>query len=369
MESRAAGGRRDRTWLIGVWVMVVAFAGVTLLRSNQVGVPLRDPDGRMFSGRLGSALVLLAALIVVDALMRAWRSGDWRGRGPTGVLRDAYRLLRDKWSPERLALAVSGLLAYHLVYVCYRNLKSWVAFNQLRDEELLAVDRWLFLGHSPAGLLHDLLGQDHAAYVLMVVYKSFTYLVPLFVVGSLVFVDRVREGYVGLTSAMWVWILGVGSYYLLPSLGPFEADPVDFADLPHTAITATQAEYLYERGHLLQFPSAGDAFASLGAFASLHVAFTCMVMLMLRYYGLRRAAMVVGCFLAATIIATVYFGWHYVVDDIAGVLIAVLAVGLARVMVRPRRVAGPGVVRGEQPPHPVGDARAAPGQGTATAGR
>ncbi len=369
METRADGGRRDRTWLIGVWVMVVAFAALTVLRSNQVGVPLRDPEGRMFSGRITSALVLLAALIVVDSLMRAWRRRGGGGRGPVGLLRDAFHLLRDKWSPERLVLVVSGLLAYHLVYVCYRNLKSWVAFNQLRDGELLAADRWLFLGHSPAGLLHDLLGQDHAAYVLMVVYKSFTYLVPLFVVGSLVFVDRIREGYVGLTSAMWVWILGVGSYYLLPSLGPFEADRADFAELPHTAITATQAEYLYERAYLLHFPSAGDAFASLGAFASLHVAFTCMVMLMLRYYGLRRTAIVVGCYLAATIIATVYFGWHYVVDDVAGVLIAVLAVGLARVMVRPRRAAGPGVAEGSQSPHAIADTPVAPGRGTSSRDR
>ncbi len=360
----------DRAWLVGIWVLVVAFVTVALLRSSQVGVPFRDPEGRMFSGRLTSALVLLAVLVVVDALMRAWRRRAGSGRGPVGVLRDALHLLRDKWWPERLALAVSGLLAYHLVYVCYRNLKSWVAFNQLRDEELLAADRWLFLGHSPAGLLHDLLGQDHAAYALMVVYKSFTYLVPLFVVGSLVFVDRIREGYVGLTSAMWVWILGVGSYYMFPSLGPFEADPPDFVELPHTAITATQAEYLYERAYLLQFPGAGDAFASLGAFASLHVAFTCMVMLMLRYYGLRRAAIVMGCYLAGTIIATVYFGWHYVVDDIAGVLIAVLAVGLARVMVRPRRAVGPRVVRGELSAHPIGDeAQVAPGQGTTPAGR
>ena len=38
-------------------------------------------------------------------------------------------------------------------------------------------DRWLFLGHSPAVLLHDLLGQHVAAYVLMVVYESFSTLV------------------------------------------------------------------------------------------------------------------------------------------------------------------------------------------------
>ena len=45
----------------------------------------------------------------------------------------------------------------------------------------------------------------------MLIYRSFTYLVPLSVVGALVFTDRIQDGYVFLTSAMWVWILGVGS--------------------------------------------------------------------------------------------------------------------------------------------------------------
>lgn len=38
-------------------------------------------------------------------------------------------------------------------------------------------------------------------------------------------------------------------------------------------------------------------------------------------------------YLLATMVATVYFGWHYVVDDVAGVLIAVVSVALARAIV------------------------------------
>ncbi len=58
---------------------------------------------------------------------------------------------------------------------------------------MLRFDRWIFLGHDPAALLHDVFGQHTAAYVLMVVYKSFTYLVPLSVVAALVFTPRIRE--------------------------------------------------------------------------------------------------------------------------------------------------------------------------------
>ena len=36
--------------------------------------------------------------------------------------------------------------------------------------------------------------------------------------------------------------------------------------------------------------------------------------------------------LAVTTAATIYLGWHYVVDDVAGVLIGLVALALARVL-------------------------------------
>ncbi|MGZ5404317.1 MAG: phosphatase PAP2 family protein [Nocardioides sp.] len=313
-----------------MWVVVAGFAAVTVLWSFQVGLPFRDPEGRMFRGRLASAVIWLTVLVVLQAVIRSLRAQR--------SLRGVPEALRAHWPRERILLVFSGLLAYHVVYVCYRNLKSWNAFRTLRDEELTAFETWLFAGHSPAALLHDLFGQGAAALVLVVVYRSFTYLVPFSVLASLVLVERVRDAYVFLTAAMWVWILGAASYYLLPSLGPFAETAGDFTGLPDTAITVSQTSYLTERAHILVNPGAGDAFASLGAFASLHVAFTCMVLLMLRHYRAPGALQLAGlAYLLGTMVATVYFGWHYVVDDVAGVLIAVASVALARAIVQPRR--------------------------------
>lgn len=318
----------DLRWVGRVWVLVLAFAALTLLWSQHVGVPLRDPRGQLFSGRLRSALELFVLLVLADALVRTvWTTHSLEG---------AVDTLRRRWPWQRIVLAVSGLVAYQVVYVCYRNLKSWDAFNTPRDPDLLAFERWLFLGHSPAQLLHQLLGHDPAAYLLMIVYRSFSHLVPLSVVGALVFPDRIREGYVFLTSAMWVWILGVGSYYLIPSLGPFASDPGDFASLPESAITRTQAGYLVQRAELLADPGAHGAFASISAFASLHVGFSSLILLMLRYYGRFRLAWLMTAYVGATMLATIYFGWHFVVDDVAGVLLAVLAVMLGRAMIHPR---------------------------------
>jgi hypothetical protein len=307
-------------------VVVVGFAIVTAARSAQVGIPVRDPGGAILVSRLALSAGIFAVLVVLDGIVRTSRP-----RRPRAVL----ATVRSRWTRRRLLLAWVGLLAYHLVYFCYHNLKSWDVFNAPRDTMLLAWDRWLFLGHSPAVLLHDLLGQHVAAYVLMVVYESFSSIVSVSFVAALVFADRIRDGFVFIASALWVWILGVGSYYLIPSLGPFHSAPGEFSGLPHTMIQDTQARYLGQRDHLLAHPHAADAFAQISAFASLHIAVTTLIVLMARYYGLRRTTKVLWVFLAGTILATVYLGWHFAVDDVAGLLIAWVSVRAGRWMIYP----------------------------------
>ncbi len=234
-------------------------------------------------------------------------------------------------------MAASALLAYHLVYAGYHNLKSWDALNPPRDQALTWIDQALFLGHSPAVLLHSVLGERWAAYALVIVYESFPTLVSIAFVACVVFADRLRDGTVFLASASWVWVLGVACYYAVPSLGPFNDRPQDFAGLPHTIVTTTQTTYMAQRAHLLADPSAHDAFAQVSAFASLHVGVTTVIVLMAAYYRLRRIAVVLSVYLALTVVATVYLGWHFAVDDIAGLAIGAAAVGLGIVTIYPTR--------------------------------
>jgi membrane-associated phospholipid phosphatase len=326
--DQPAGVEPDHRWVAGVWILVAVFAFLTALRSRQVGIPFRDPHGAIFGSRIAISLGLLVLLAVVDAGVRTGRQGRQVGK--------LLETLRHKWSGRRLRLALAGLLAYHLVYFCYHNLKSWDVFNQPRDDLLLRWDRWLFLGHDPATLLHDLLGQHVAAYVLMVVYESVSTLIRVWGVAALVFTSRVRDGYVFIASALWVWILGVGSYYLVPSLGPFSSDPGAYAGLPHTMIQDTQKLYMAQRAYLLAHPHSADAFAQVSAFASLHVGVTCLIALMAHYYRLRRTTRAMVVFLVGTILATIYLGWHFAVDDVAGLTIAFVAVLLGRLMIYPR---------------------------------
>jgi membrane-associated phospholipid phosphatase len=315
----------SRYTVIAVWSVIAVFAVITLARSVAVDVPIRDPGGKIVLERLGIAVEWLLALVLANAL----GASLWRHRS----LRALPRVLRERWPWRRVWPVGMAVIAYHLVYVCYRNLKSWDAFNGDRDHELQAVDRVIFGGQTPAVLLHDLFGEHTAAIVFADIYNSFPKLVTVSVVGTLVFVRPVSRAYLFLCSMIWVWILGTATYYAVPSLGPFATDPQDFAGLTETAVTRSQQTYLEQRAHLLTNPAAHDAYSSISAFASLHVGVTCVILLMAHRYGHRRLAVALGVYLAAVMVSTIYVGMHFVVDDVAGVLIAMLAVRLGQLTV------------------------------------
>src|SRR4029077_10171149 len=150
--------------------------------------------------RVAISLGLFAVMTLLDACIRVGRRG-WS-------VRRTLSMLRSRWPRRRLLLAMSGLPAYHLVYFSYHSLKSWDVLNTPRDAMLLQWDRWLFLGHSPAVLLHDLLGTGASAWVLAYWYETFGTLVLFAVVARVVFVDRIRDAYVAMVAGVWIWILG-----------------------------------------------------------------------------------------------------------------------------------------------------------------
>ena len=321
----ASAPARDWVWMVRVLAVVVVFAIIAIARSRQVDIPFRDPHGKLFAKKTISILEMLVAFVAIDIVVR-W----YRGRKDGGSL---WQTARTRWTPYRVVMILAAVLAYQVVYLCYRNLKSWDVFLAPQDDMLLKWDKWLFFGHSPAVLLHDLLGQDLAARVLTVLYEAFPTVVVVALVAALAFTPTVKSAYVFVVSAMWAWIIGVGTYYLIPSLGPFHAAPGEFAGLTRTSIQSTQATYVEQRADLLAHPQAHDAFAQISAFASLHCALSFLIFLMARFYGLRVLSWAAGVFLVGTLLATVYLGWHFAVDDIAGLGLAWVAVQLGKLTV------------------------------------
>ena len=296
-----------------------AVAAVTLvtalIATNAAGVPLRDPDGVSLA-RFLSAAALVAVLVGLDI---AFRGG------------------RRRWTPARAIAVASALVSFYVTYLAYRNLKSVVPLlrpDELFDRRLGDLDRSLFGGSDPAELLHGLLGNGISAHALSGVYEAFFVFIPVAIAFALVVLPNLRAG-LFLTTALAInWALAAASYFLLPSLGPVYAESAQFAQLPTTGVSGLQQALLEQRVEFLRDPSVAGTAQSIGAFASLHVSIFFTAALATHLLGLGRYVKIaVWVLFALTVAATVYFGWHYVLDDLAGLAIAVTALALARALV------------------------------------
>jgi hypothetical protein len=290
-------------------LVAVAALATALIVTDAAGVPLRDP-AHVTEGRLITALVLVAVLIAVDAVIRG----------------------RKRWPRARLAMTGGVVLAFYATYFAYRNLKSVVPLlrDELFDRRLGDIDRSVFGGTDPADVLHDLLGTGVSAEVLSVVYGLFFVFVPVSLALALVVPRDPRPGLFFVTALSLNWVLAAGSYFLLPSLGPVYAQPENFADLPSTGVSHLQTALIEGRTEFLQDPAAAGAAQSIGAFASLHVSIFFTAALAAHVLGApRRVRGAVWALFALTVLATLYFGWHYVLDDVAGMVIAITSLALA----------------------------------------
>jgi CDP-diacylglycerol--glycerol-3-phosphate 3-phosphatidyltransferase len=164
------------------------------------------------------------------------------------------------------------------------------------------------------------------------VYVFFLPFVPISLAAALVWFGEMRHGLWYVTALCFNWVLGTVSYYLLPAMGPVFVAPELFADLSPTSSSALQGALWNERLHVLYHAGPVEAVYSIAAFASLHVSVTltaAMVAHLLSAPRVLRYGLWLYCFI--TSIATIYLGWHYIVDDLAGVVIAFLSVGIGAV--------------------------------------
>ncbi len=318
-------------------------------------LPLRDPDGVAGPTYLQVPLIIVLAFladVVPRTLARGWRT-------PRSLVGTAHTVALERWPSAYLRFALAGMAVSYLCNSAFRNLKSYIPFvnRDLWDAPLDRVDRALWLGHDPAGLLHDLLGTGWAAHFLSVVYVAWLALIPITLAIALIWTRRVAATSWYVTALALNWALGMATYFLVPSLGPIYSSPERFADLPPTYVASLQESMLQGRAEMLADPWSVGAVQPIAAFASLHVGIVVTMVLMAHLLGLSRWVRVSGwVFLGLTTLATVYLGWHFSIDAVGGVAIGAAAVWIAalgtgnHVAGRPRLIEEPVAV-----PSLVGD--------------
>jgi hypothetical protein len=304
--------------------LAVLMGSLSVTAAWLLDLPLRDPDGTFGPSWVRLPLIVLGCFLA-DVVPRA----VYRARGVRGWRPHAAAVLRERWTRARLALMVVGLGSFYLTYVGYRNLKSflpWIREHNF-DTELGVLDRWLAFGYEPATVLQAVFGTGFAAHVLSFFYVAYLVFVPVSLAAWLVWSRNIAGGLWYTTALCANWTLGLASYYLVPSWGPAFVQPSLFWDLPATAVRELQASLWAHRHEVISGPHATEAISSIAGFASLHVSvvFTAALITHLTVRS-RWVRWVMWAYLPITVVATLYFGWHFVADDVAG-----LAIGLAAV--------------------------------------
>jgi hypothetical protein len=316
--------------------VTIAFVGVAQATAMHIGIPIRDPEGALLGRRMVAPIVMMGLFAYLESVKRARRM---QRAGTTGrLLWLSIGVFVDRWWWKRLVLAIVGFMSFAFTYLAYRNLKSFLSLVDYRtyDQQLLALDQWMAFGNDPAILMHDILGTGVSAHVLSWLYLIYIPLVAMTVSAALAFVERMREAYVFVATFMWCWILGTASYYAIPTLGPFASKPRSFESLEYTNVTRLQGA-LVDHRMSLHADNIGDmVVGGIAGFASLHVGVVVAVVLLMRYYRQRLLYWISVAFLIPTIIATIYFGWHFIVDDLAGLFLGWFAFVLGRATVYPR---------------------------------
>lgn len=293
-------------------------------------LPIRDPDGVVVPTYVRLPIILLIAWlldVLPRSLMRSRR--HWRT-----AWTDFRAVARERWTRSHVVFAVSGLGAWYVCYAAFRNLKSYVPFVHQRifDKSFERIDHALWLGHDPANVLHAWFGTGWAAEFFSAVYVIWIVLIPVSLAIALVWTRHPAAGSWFVTAVAVDWLLGVATYYALPTLGPVYSSPGDFAGLRHTYTTTLEENLLRDRLDVLSDPHATHAVQTIAAFPSLHVGIMVTVCLFVTLAGMARWIKVTSwAFLVLTVLATIYLGWHFSLDAIGGVVLGAAAVWIAAI--------------------------------------
>lgn len=254
---------------------------------------------------VGGALVLHAALLVGYALLAQFMAA---GRGAAWVL-----YVR--------AVSVVGIM-----FALYSTLGhlAFIAIPWSGDAVLARIDTWMFLGNSPALLAQHGLDERGLEFLSFIYGVFIPYLYMSILLGLIGRELYERERF--LTGFSILYAVSFLGYLFVPARGP-------------VIHLASEFDVALSGGffHTLVVESIDRLGGPHGAFPSLHVgASVYLCMFDFRYNRLRGATYLPIVVLIA--VATIFLRYHYVVDLVAGTLLALMATWLAAVLEERRGV-------------------------------
>ena len=315
---------RDSDWVFPALIFVSFQYAVALFLSVRLGFPHVPP---LFGYFIIGMLVTVAGAVIL-MLRSMWYLMLDGQRRPAVALLSQFRANR--------ARILVGILGIQLVVLQVGSLTWLKSMMPLvvpfwADPMLADLDHAIF-GTDPWKLL---LWLKPAEPLIDYVYALWFPIKSLVMAGILISPPSFRKSRAVLAYFFTIGIFGVLGQYAFSSAGPLFYEIAGFgnrfADLPLTPVVQTARSYLWNN-----YVTGGDGIgAGISAMPSIHVALAAWIALSLRSVY-PRVAILGWTFFAFIMVGSVYLGWHYAVDGIAGTLAALVSWKLAGVVIERR---------------------------------
>lgn len=287
-----------------------------------------------------SAILVLAgrvlALVLALFVLRAVIASNPTPIGAIQPLAMAGILLAAGFARRSLSslLAVGYVLTF-LVFLILRPLAD-ETFIPVHYDYPILFDRVLFLGSLPMIWLQDLFYVPGRVGVLDMVLSSVyvTYFFAPHVMALIVWRTRPQLFPKALVAISLTFLIGLFFYFAIPTAPPWLAS--DRGDIDADVVRVLPEISAQLAGDTYDEASRAVGQNEVAAMPSLHTALTTMVALILASYG-RRWRWLGITYVALMGTALVYLGEHYVIDEIAGIA---LAVGVWKLLSHHRMFAG-----------------------------
>jgi membrane-associated phospholipid phosphatase len=281
---------------------------------------------------LRTTLVFWGGAIIIYLLKRPKQSqplfSDLKNRA---FILNVFRFVRD-WFP------------IFVILFAYITLKSIIPVVNARlyDHQFNAMDYFLFLKHYPTELSIQWIPVSWTG-LLSFGYR-FYFLLNIIAFSSIYCAVSDRRIFYRMVIAFSLtYILGLSLYFCFPAQGPIYHYPDQFEVIRSPMSETSTYEFqrslwtVYEQvkqhtpKDFCELTKDSGVLSGIAAFPSLHIAVSCVLL----YFLFRYHRVIFWlCFLPfwLMVVSTVYFGWHYVVDNIAGFILACVVLHLVKRM-------------------------------------
>lgn len=311
--------------------VLLCFIALALLLYAALDLSLHDPlDFYFLQLRLlplGYGVALLICLVCVFAA-DGYRNAYKASKIPESE--SLMRFVQLYLKPLRVQRDLRLLHAVIIAFVVFAHLKHLIPFlnSEVYDAPLMKLEQYLLGGLIGFQYLDTFIPRSGAHFIAAVYEGYYAYLTAI----VFLFVFQRKDPFLAeefCTAYILTWLGGVLIVYLFPTWGPIFFSPELMEGLPETSITPMQNDLWAWKEMIDVDPGRTDVFFAISGFPSLHLAVVLLGSYYLHFLH-RSLAIASWCFAFLTFVATIYLGWHWIIDDLGSVVLVAAVVMIVR---------------------------------------